>query len=109
GRIMFGNGAVDVGQGSKTIFVQIAADALGLPMSLIDCVMGDTDRTTDAGKSSASRQTSVSGKATELAARDLRRQMLRLANAGDDAVLRLEGTMLTIEDGGAVRDRKSVV
>lgn len=103
GRIMFYNGAVDIGQGSNTIFVQIAADALGLPMSLIDYVMGDTDRTTDAGKTSASRQTFVSGKATELAARDLRRQMLRLANAGDDAVLRLEGTMLTIEDGGAVR------
>jgi len=103
GRIMFYNGAVDIGQGSNTIFVQIAADALGLPMDLIDYVMGDTDRTTDAGKTSASRQTFVSGKATELAGRDLRRQMLRLGNAGDDATLKLEGPVLTIEDGGAVR------
>ncbi|WP_298726658.1 molybdopterin cofactor-binding domain-containing protein [uncultured Ferrovibrio sp.] len=103
GRIMLYNGAVDIGQGSNTIFVQIAADALGLPMSVFDYVMGDTDRTTDAGKTSASRQTFVSGKATELAARDLRAQILRLANAGDNAKLCLDGPILMISDGGATR------
>ncbi len=39
--------------------------------------MGDTDLTADAGKTSASRQTFVSGKAAERAGRDLRRQILR--------------------------------
>ena len=45
-------------------------------------VTGDTDLTADAGKTSASRQTFVSGKAAERAGRDLRQQILRLANAG---------------------------
>jgi CO/xanthine dehydrogenase Mo-binding subunit len=100
GRVMLYNGAVDIGQGSNTILTQIAADALGLPMALFDYVMGDTDRTADAGKTSASRQTFISGKATELAARDLRSQILRLANAGMDASLTLHGTILTVADTG---------
>ena len=53
--------------------VQIAADALGVPAAAIDLVMGDTDRTADAGKTSASRQTFVSGNAAELAGAELRR------------------------------------
>lgn len=103
GRVLFYNGAVDIGQGSNTIFVQIVADALGVGMDRIDYVMGDTDKTLDAGKTSASRQTFVSGKAAQLAAQDLRNQILRLANAGEDAVLKLDGPILTVEDGGAVR------
>ena len=38
--------------------------------------MGDTDLTADAGKSSASRQTFVSGNAARRAGRDLRRRLL---------------------------------
>ena len=103
GRVFFYNGAVDIGQGSNTIFVQIVADALGVGMDRIDYVMGDTDRTLDAGKTSASRQTFVSGKATQLAAQDLRTQLLRLANAGEGAKLEFEGAVLTVDDGDAVR------
>ena len=57
------NGAVDMGQGPNTIMVQICADALGVPAGRFEVVMGDTALTADAGKSSASRQTFVSGKA----------------------------------------------
>ena len=97
------NGAVDIGQGSNTIMTQIAADALGLPTETFALVMGDTDRTADAGKTSASRQTFVSGKAAELAGIDLRRKLLRLANAGVDAFLALEGGIVTVSDGDSVR------
>jgi aldehyde oxidoreductase len=76
GRITLLNGAVDIGQGSNTIMVQIAADALGVPASAIRVVMGDTDRTADAGKTSASRQTFVSGAAAKRAGEDLRRKIL---------------------------------
>ena len=68
GRVFLYNGAMDIGQGSSTVLPQICADALGLPVALFDQVMGDTDLTADAGKSSASRQTFVSGNA----ARDAR-------------------------------------
>ncbi|HJU30444.1 MAG TPA: molybdopterin cofactor-binding domain-containing protein, partial [Hyphomicrobiaceae bacterium] len=97
------NGAVDIGQGSSTVLLQIAADALGLPPQAFDMVVGDTDLTEDAGKTSASRQTFVSGNAARLAAADLRRKILALANAGPDARLTLEGARLTIADGEASR------
>lgn len=97
------NGAQEIGQGSATIMVQIAADALGVPASAFDFVMGDTDRTADAGKTSASRQTFVSGKATQLAGQDLRAQILRLSNAGDDAALSLEDGRIQVSDGETVR------
>jgi aldehyde oxidoreductase len=85
GRITLYCGAVDIGQGSNTILTQIAADALGVPASDIDLVMGDTARTLDAGKTSASRQTFVTGKACELAALDLKN---KLSQVKDHAALR---------------------
>ncbi len=74
GALTFLNGAVDIGQGSSTVLLQIAADALGLPLQAFRMVVGDTDLTADAGKTSASRQTLVSGNAARLAAADLRAQ-----------------------------------
>ncbi|HKU94478.1 MAG TPA: xanthine dehydrogenase family protein molybdopterin-binding subunit, partial [Vineibacter sp.] len=103
GALTLYSGAVDIGQGSNTIMTQIAADALGLPMALFRLVAGDTDLTADAGKTSASRQTFVSGKAAERAGADLRRNILRLANAGATATLALAGTTLTVSDRDAVR------
>jgi aldehyde oxidoreductase len=103
GTLTLYSGAVDIGQGSNTVMLQIAADALGLPVSQFRLVAGDTDLTADAGKTSASRQTFVSGKAAELAGLDLRRQILRLANAGPDATLALDGATLAVRDGGTVR------
>ena len=72
GRLTFFNGAVDIGQGSSTVLLQIAADALGLAPDRFDMVVGDTDLTFDAGKTSASRQTYVSGNAARLAGENLR-------------------------------------
>jgi CO/xanthine dehydrogenase Mo-binding subunit len=103
GTLTFFNGAVDIGQGSSTVLLQIAADALGLPPRAFRMVVGDTDLTLDAGKTSASRQTFVSGNAARLAAEDLRRKILVLANAGPAAKLALDGTRLTIADGDASR------
>ncbi len=103
GRLTFFNGAVDIGQGSSTVLLQIAADALGLAPDRFDMVVGDTDLTFDAGKTSASRQTYVSGNAARLAGADLRAKILMLANAGPNAVLSLDGGSLTIADGEASR------
>ena len=102
GTLTLYNGALDIGQGSNTIMTQIAADALGLPAARFGLVSGDTDLTADAGKTSASRQTFVSGRAAEAAGRDLRQQVLRLANAGADARLSLEGGTLTVSEGNEV-------
>jgi CO/xanthine dehydrogenase Mo-binding subunit/aerobic-type carbon monoxide dehydrogenase small subunit (CoxS/CutS family) len=100
GTLTLYNGALDIGQGSNTIMTQIAADALGLPVGQFTLVTGDTDLTADAGKTSASRQTFVSGKAVERAGLELRQKILRLANAGPDATLALDGATLKVSDGG---------
>jgi CO/xanthine dehydrogenase Mo-binding subunit/aerobic-type carbon monoxide dehydrogenase small subunit (CoxS/CutS family) len=96
GRVILYSGAVDIGQGSNTIMLQIAAQALGLPMGALDLVAGDTDRTRDAGKTSASRQTFVSGNAARLAALSLREAILRLANAAPGAA---PGAALSLHGG----------
>lgn len=87
GRFVLFNGAVDIGQGTYTIMPQIAADALGVPLALIDQTVADTALTLDGGKSSASRQTFVSGNAARLAAEDLRRQLLARLGAPESAQL----------------------
>lgn len=104
GKLTLYSGAVDIGQGSNTIMLQICADALGLPTTAFELVLGDTDLTADAGKTSASRQTFVSGKAAFLAGQNMRAEVLRLANAGDAAILALDGAAITVsEDGRTTR------
>ncbi len=100
GRVVLFQGAVDIGQGSNTVLAQICADALGLPLGRITLIGADTALTADAGKTSASRQTFVSGHAVARAAEALRRQLLRLANAGCGARLALDDGTLVIDDGG---------
>jgi len=99
GRAVLFSGAVDIGQGSNTIMVQIAADALGVPAADVGLVAGDTDRTRDAGKTSASRQTFVSGNAAKQAGEALRAELLRRANAGPDAAILLENGRIRVTDG----------
>jgi CO/xanthine dehydrogenase Mo-binding subunit/aerobic-type carbon monoxide dehydrogenase small subunit (CoxS/CutS family) len=100
GALTFWNGAVDIGQGSTTVLTQIAADALGLPVSAFRLVIGDSALTLDAGKTSASRQTFVSGRASEAAAKELRAAILRLTNAGEGASLQLDGESLVVTENG---------
>jgi len=69
----------------------------------MELVWGDTDKTADAGKSSASRQAYVSGRAAMEAGQDLRGQILRLANVGDDASIEFGEGRLTVTEGDAVR------
>jgi aldehyde oxidoreductase len=109
GRIALHQGAVDIGQGSNTIVTQICADALGTPVAQFDLVSGDTALSPDCGKTSASRQTFVTGKAAHMAGSKLRREILKLAGACDCATIEFgDGSVTVTEDGKrkliAVRD-----
>ncbi|MEM7545101.1 MAG: molybdopterin cofactor-binding domain-containing protein [Pseudomonadota bacterium] len=101
GRVALHQGATDIGQGSNTVITQICADALGLLLDDFDLIGPDTFLTPDCGKTSASRQTYVTGKAAEKAGRALRDAILRMTNMGPDAVLAIEGATLTATDGSA--------
>jgi aldehyde oxidoreductase len=87
GRIALHQGAVDIGQGSNTVVTQICADALGAPIALFDLVSGDTAISPDCGKTSASRQTFVTGNAAFLAGKKLRAEILQLAGVCDSATI----------------------
>ncbi len=65
-------GAVDVGQGSDNLFAQIAAEELGIDLTEVTVVSADTDCTTDAGTTAATRQTYTTGNAVREAARKAR-------------------------------------
>jgi CO/xanthine dehydrogenase Mo-binding subunit len=104
GRIALHQGAVDIGQGSNTIVTQICADGLCAPIDCFDLISGDTAITPDCGKTSASRQTFVTGKAAHMAGKELRRAILRLANSREDAVVHFGRGMLTIHEGGKPRN-----
>ena len=101
GEVILHQGATDIGQGSNTVISQIAAEALGLPLTAFRLIGPDTGLTPDAGKTSASRQTYVSGRAAKAAAETLRADVLRRANAGESATLTLVGSVLCVHDRGA--------
>lgn len=64
-------GAADIGQGSTTVLTQIAAEVLGIGPGDIKAIHGDTLLTSNAGATSASRQTYISGNAVKDAAEKL--------------------------------------
>ena len=101
---MLYQGAVDMGQGANTVMTQICADAVGVDMARIVTLGADTDTTPDAGKSSASRQTFVSGNATFLAGSSLRARVLALAGVSDEAHLQLDGSTLVARDRDATTE-----
>ena len=103
GRLRLHQGATDIGQGSNTVITQICADALGMPLADFELVGPDTALTPDCGKTSASRQTFITGKAAELSGRRLRADILRLSNMSEEATIRLDGAAITISDAGETR------
>ena len=53
--------STDIGQGTITVFSQLAAEALGVPLSSIEVAANDTSRVPDSGPTVASRTTMVVG------------------------------------------------
>jgi CO/xanthine dehydrogenase Mo-binding subunit len=65
------SGTSDMGQGARTIFAQIVAQELGVPIDAITVVMGDTAVVPYDQQTSASRSTVVMGRAVLEACRDI--------------------------------------
>ncbi|HHY60542.1 MAG TPA: molybdopterin-dependent oxidoreductase, partial [Clostridia bacterium] len=61
GSVVVLSGCADIGQGSDTTLSQIAAEELGVYLEDVTIISADTGVTPDAGASSASRQTYISG------------------------------------------------
>jgi CO/xanthine dehydrogenase Mo-binding subunit len=71
GRVRVLSSNTEIGQGTNTIFAQIAADALGVAIDTIEIAQPDTSVVPDSGPTVASRTCMVVGRLVETAARGL--------------------------------------
>ena len=80
GRVRVLAGSTEMGQGTNTIFTQIAADALGIAPDQIDdrieIVQPDTAHVPNSGPTVASRTTMIVGKLVESAAKAIRQSLI---------------------------------
>lgn len=79
GSVILYAGTSDMGQGARTIFAQLAADALGVPLSKVSVVMGDTAVVPFDLQTSASRSTVFMGTAISRACEDIHAQLREMA------------------------------
>jgi CO/xanthine dehydrogenase Mo-binding subunit len=105
GEVRLFTGAADIGQGSDTILLQIASEGLGLPLEEICLIRADTSVTTDAGASSASRQTYISGNSILSAIKSLKQEILNEASH----LLDENEKELFIEDGEVKHIKKECI
>ena len=73
-------GTVEMGQGSDTVMAQIAGAELGIPIGKIQVLGVDTDVVPYDLTTSSSRSTFHMGKAVQLAAQDIQRQLRQIAS-----------------------------
>lgn len=104
GTVVLHQGAMDIGQGANTVISQIFATALGISVQSIKLVGPDTDVTPDAGKTSASRQTYVSGNAARLSGDALRASILEKMNVAIDATLTFDRGLIRATDSSGTHE-----
>ena len=89
---------VEMGQGARTVMAQIAAEVLAVPVERVFVAMPDTAITPYDQTTSSSRSTTMTGKAVQEAAADVREQLLRIAGRR----LGVDATALQLEDGAVI-------
>jgi xanthine dehydrogenase molybdenum-binding subunit len=92
-------GVTDVGPGAKTTMGMIAAEALGVPLSHVDVVSGDTDRCPYSVGESGSRTTIMTGMAVVEAVKDLQQQIATHGMPAGNDVLVASATPTPVPDG----------
>jgi CO/xanthine dehydrogenase Mo-binding subunit len=76
GRIRVLTASTEIGQGTNTVFAQLAADALGIAYETVDIAQPDTREVPNSGPTVASRTVTIVGKLVESAALALRRTLV---------------------------------
>jgi CO/xanthine dehydrogenase Mo-binding subunit len=79
GNVVVATGLTTQGQGHETVFAQVAAQELGVPVDRVTVTTGDTRRFKYGVGTFASRAAVMSGNAVALAARKVRAKALRIA------------------------------
>jgi len=83
GHVRVMTSSTEIGQGTNTIFAQIAGDALQLPSDAIEVVQPDTALVPNSGPTVASRTCMVVGRLVESAALGVRRTLVDAGLLGD--------------------------
>jgi CO/xanthine dehydrogenase Mo-binding subunit/aerobic-type carbon monoxide dehydrogenase small subunit (CoxS/CutS family) len=104
GRYTVRVGVTDVGAGAKTTMGLIAAEALGVPLSQVDVVWGDTERCPYSVGESGSRTTIQTGNAVVEAAKDIKRQIMEKGMPKGDGMLIASVSPNPTVEGGKVRN-----
>jgi len=94
GNVEVVTGAASVGQGMETVIAQVCADEMGANFSTIRVAHGQTDRISHGMGAFASRVTVMTGSATLLAARKVRKKIVEVAAT----LLEANAEDLNIED-----------
>jgi CO/xanthine dehydrogenase Mo-binding subunit len=76
GKVQVLAASTEIGQGTNTIFSQIASEALGLDFDLIEVVQPDTNKVPNSGPTVASRTSMVVGKLVESAVLGLKQTLI---------------------------------
>ena len=76
GRVRVLASSTEIGQGTQTVFAQIAADALGVDMADVEVATPDTRDVPNSGPTVASRTCTIVGKLVESAAHTLRARLV---------------------------------
>ena len=108
GSVTVAVGTTEIGQGSRTVLAQIAAEELGVDYENVRVVASDTSWVPYDRSTGASRSTTVVGLAVQEACRDARQQLLRMVQealgVSPDAVaervggVEVDGQLLTWAD-----------
>ena len=99
GAIIAATGVTEQGQGTETIVAQIAATALGVQMSCVKVLTGDTDKVPYGGGTWASRAAGIGGEAVLLAGLALKQNILEVGAV----ILKTQAEDLDIVDGKVVK------
>jgi len=75
GKVQVLAGSTEMGQGTNTVFAQIAAEALGLDCERIEVLQPDTSLVPNSGPTVASRTTMIVGKLVETAALAIKKSL----------------------------------
>lgn len=94
-------GGAEVGQGAKTVFVQIASETLGVSPNRISLEIEDTLFAPDSGTAAATRQTYNTGNAIKIACEDFKEKLKEVAkkelNLNSTAALKIGNGKVYLE------------
>jgi carbon-monoxide dehydrogenase large subunit len=98
GAVICQTSITEQGQGSESLTAQIVGSVLGVPMSQVRVILGDTDNTPYGGGTWASRGAGIGGEAALQATKILRKNILEVAAA----ILQSASAELDIAGGAVV-------